>query len=73
MSNEPKIRADMTVLDVVHKYRRTEEVFRRCEAQAGACILCEALFETLADIAATYGLSLQDLLESLERAAADGP
>jgi len=65
------ITPDMTVLDVVSKYRRTEEVFRSYDAAAGECICCRALFDTLRDVAEKYGLDLDRLLEDLR--AAGGP
>ena len=59
----------MTVLDVVSKYRQTESVFRQYDRQAGECICCQALFDTLQDIAKRYGLDLGKLLADLETAA----
>ncbi|MGE4193678.1 MAG: hypothetical protein AB7E51_09845 [Pseudodesulfovibrio sp.] len=64
-----RITPDMTLLDVVHQYRSTEAVFRARDEQAGECLLCKALFETVADVAARYGLDLEALLADLEAAA----
>jgi hypothetical protein len=69
--NTPPITPDMTVLDVVSTYRETEDVFRRYDNQAGECVCCNALFETLQDVAAKYGLNLQELLAELCAAAQD--
>ena len=55
----------MTLLDVVHEHRATEDVFRARDEQAGECLLCKALFETVADAAARYGLDLDALLGDL--------
>jgi hypothetical protein len=63
--NTPPITPDMTVLDVVSTYRETEDVFRRYDNQAGECVCCNALFETLQDVAAKYGLNLHELLAEL--------
>ena len=60
----------MTLLDVVHRYRSTEAVFRARDEQAGECLLCKALFETVADAAARYGLNLDALMADLDAAAA---
>jgi len=60
---------EMTVLDVVSRYRQTEAVFKKYDKQAGECICCKALFETLRNIAARYGLNLDKLLLDLEAAA----
>nr|WP_207263845.1 hypothetical protein [Desulfovibrio sp. Huiquan2017] len=59
----------MTLLDIVHRYRATEPVFRARDEQAGECLLCKALFETVADVAARYGLDLDALMADLEAAA----
>ncbi|MBC8459610.1 MAG: hypothetical protein H8D67_16590 [Deltaproteobacteria bacterium] len=56
----------MTILDVVSKYRQTEAVFKQYDKQAGRCICCETLFETIKNVAAKYGLKLEDLLDDLE-------
>jgi len=60
------IRPEMTVLDVVSRYRKTEEVFKQYDKQAGECICCEALFESLQDVAEKYSLDLGKLLAELE-------
>lgn len=64
------ITPEMTLLEVLHKHRQTEEVFRRYEGQARDCLLCHALFNTLAEAAATYNLDLDRLLRDLQAAAA---
>jgi hypothetical protein len=69
--NTPPITPDMTVLDVVSTYRETEDVFRRYDNQAGECICCNALFDTLQEVATKYGLNLQELLAELCAAAQD--
>ncbi len=63
------IHADMTVLDVVSKYRQTEDVFKKYDEQAGECICCEALFDPLKDVAEKYRLDLEMLMADLESAA----
>ena len=47
-----RITPDMTLLDVAHRYRATEAVFRARDEQAGESLLCNALFETVADAVA---------------------
>jgi hypothetical protein len=59
----------MTVLDVVSKYRRTEDVFKKYDEKAGECICCQALFEPLKDVAKKYKLDLERLMADLESAA----
>lgn len=66
-----RITPDMTLLDIVHQHRATETVFRARDEQAGECLLCKALFETVADTAARYGLDLDALMADLEAVASD--
>lgn len=63
------IHADMTVLDVVSKYRQTEDVFKKYDEQAGECICCQALFDPLKDVAQKYRLDLEKLIADLESQA----
>lgn len=71
-NNTPRkggITADMTVLDTVAGWKETQAVFQRYDALAGECICCNALFETIGDMAQKYGLDLDGLLADLEVAA----
>ena len=63
------ISPDMTLLDVLYQHRQTEAVFRRYEGVAQGCLLCHALFDTLAEAAAKYGLDLDKLMKDLQEAA----
>ena len=63
--NDP-IDPEMTVLDIVSRYRKTEAVFKSYDEQTGECICCQALFEPLRNVAEKYGLDLQKLLVDLE-------
>lgn len=63
---------EMTVLDVISKYKKTEAVFKLYDRQACECICCQALFETLQDVAKKYDFSLGKLLSDLETAAGHG-
>ena len=65
MSFDP---ATTTVLDLVAAHPAAEAVFRRYDAPAGCCILCQALFETIDDLAARYGLDAKALADDLSRA-----
>lgn len=56
----------MTLLDVLSRCRQSEAVFRRYEAQAEACLCCEALFDTLEQVAEKYHLDLGRLLDDLQ-------
>ena len=65
-SEDCKIHPEMTVLDIIHMHRQTEFVFRRYDKQAGTCICCNALFETLEEVAEKYNLGLKGLLLELQ-------
>ena len=64
-ANNP-IQPEMTVLDVISRYRQTEAVFKRYDALVGECVCCRALFESLRDMAGKYNLDLKKLLADLE-------
>ncbi len=70
---EPVIEPHMTILDVVSRYRGTESVFSRYDEQAGTCLCCQALFETLEQVASLYGLDLERLTADLRSAASRDP
>ena len=69
LKKDHKIHAEMTVLNIVSKHRKTEAVFKNYDKKAGVCICCHALFEPLKKVAVRYGLNLEKLLEDLEAAA----
>jgi len=69
---ETLIFPEMTVLDVISKYKKTEAVFKLYDRQACECICCQALFETLQDVAKKYDFSLEKFLSDLETAAGHG-
>ncbi len=61
-----KVTADMGIMEVVNKYPKTTEVFRKYGL---GCIGCAAAhFETIADIAG-HGVSLEQMLKDLNEAA----
>ena len=62
------VNKDMTVLDVVSRYRETEAVFHAYDARAGECICCRALFDRLEDVSARYNLDIDEFLNDLESA-----
>lgn len=65
---EKTIRPDMTVLDVVSRFRQTESVFKKYDELAGVCICCQSLFEPIGEMARKYNLALPKLLADLEEA-----
>lgn len=60
-----KISPDMTVLDIVSKKKEAIDVFNRYEDQAGECICCSSLFETLEKISEKYHIDLETILNDL--------
>lgn len=56
------------VLDLVAEHPATQDVFRAYDAQAGCCLLCQGLFETISGLAARFGLDRAALVSDLERA-----
>ncbi|MEG6506097.1 hypothetical protein [Nitratidesulfovibrio sp. 1201_IL3209] len=64
----PRVTPDMTLLDVVHAHPATEAVFRSRDAEAGVCLLCTALFDSIETMAGRHHLDLSTLLDDLEQA-----
>lgn len=62
------IEPGMTVLDIVSKYKATQDVFKRWDDRAGECICCNALFESLNAVAEKYNLDLAALVQDLKKA-----
>jgi hypothetical protein len=56
----------MTLLEIMYRWRATEAVFKAYEGQAGVCLRCQALFDTLEKVAGTYRLDLAALLNDLK-------
>jgi hypothetical protein len=69
---ERTINPEMTILDVLSRYRHTEAVFRQYDERIGECICCTALLEPLKNLAAKYDLNLDELLKELEGSAGAG-
>jgi len=59
----------MTVLEVVSRHRATETVFKAWDHRAGECICCQALFDTVRQVAERYRLDLNRLVAELNDAA----
>ncbi len=57
---------ETSVLDVVSRFRQTERVFKEYDKIAGECICCQALFESLDDVARRYGFDRDQFLFDLE-------
>ena len=63
------IHPEMTVIDIIARYRKTEKVFKKFDKKAGVCICCEALFDTIRVVSEKFNLELKSLLSELKTAA----
>ena len=61
---------ELTLLDTVSRHRATEAVFRSRDAEAGVCLLCTHLFDSIQETARRRGLDLAALLLDLRQATA---
>lgn len=61
------ITPEMTILEIVDKYPQTESIIRKYDQQAGVCLCCQALFESLRDTAIKFGLNIEKLLDDLNQ------
>ena len=57
----------ITILDLVAAHPETQAVFRRYDAIAGCCLLCQGLFETVNALAARFSLDRNALVADLEK------
>ena len=67
--HEKSITPEMTLLDIISRHRETEAVFRKYDDQAGVCLCCQSLFDSLRAVAEKYGLDLNQILRELESVA----
>jgi hypothetical protein len=63
------ISKDEEVLSVMEQHPATQAVFEGYDAQAGECICCNALFQTIEEVAAKYSLDVEVFPEDINRAA----
>ncbi len=61
------ITAKMNLLEIVETIPRAEEIIRQYDEEAGCCLLCSNLFDSLEDVARTYSLDLNQILAKLEK------
>ena len=52
------ISLQMTLFDIIYRWRAAERIITAYEAQAGVCLRCHALFDTLEEAAKKYNLDL---------------
>ena len=63
---ENRVHPEMTVIDIITRYRETEKVFKKFDEKAGVCICCEALFDTIQVVSERFKLELESLLSDLK-------
>jgi hypothetical protein len=71
LDNGPRINPDMTILDIISRYRQTEAVFKQFDKKAGICLCCDALFSPLKDVAGKYCLDLEEMMAELKAVIED--
>jgi hypothetical protein len=71
MEQPQGVTPETVILDIIQRQRGTEAIFRRLEAETGACICCEGLFLTLREAAARFGFSAGDVLAEIRAAVRD--
>ena len=59
----------LTLVEVMTQWRSSEAIFQAYEPQAGTCLRCHALFDTLEEAAQKYHLNLEQLLADLNALA----
>lgn len=65
-SLDPKpVTSKMTLVEIMSQWRSTEEIFKSYETQAGTCLRCHDLYNTLEEVAQKYNLDLPQLLADL--------
>lgn len=61
----PIITPEMMVIDIIHQYRETEQIFKRMEQETGSCVCCQGLFLSLKDAAQQFGFDIERILVEL--------
>ncbi|NLL86869.1 MAG: hypothetical protein GX229_10330 [Syntrophomonadaceae bacterium] len=59
------INPNMSLLQIVELSPQSEEVFHQYDDEAGCCLLCNNLFDSLEEVARTYSLDLDQILAKL--------
>ncbi len=52
----------MSLLEIVESSPRSEGIIRQYDEDAGCCLLCNNLFDSLEDVARNYSLDLNQIL-----------
>jgi hypothetical protein len=68
-TNQGPVTPQMTLVEIMTQWRPSETIFQAYEPQAGTCLRCHALFDTLEEAAQKYNLDLTKLLAELNALA----
>jgi hypothetical protein len=71
LDNGSRINPDMTILDIISRYRQTEAVFKQYDEKADVCLCCDALFIPLKDVTDKYCLDLEEMMAELKAVIED--
>jgi len=64
-----KINAQTLLLDILTWYPAAQQLLAEYDRQAGVCLCCEALFDSVAEVAARCNLPADQLLARLRQLA----
>jgi len=64
-----EITAQTLILDVLTWYPAAQKLLAEYDRQAGVCLCCEALFDSVAEVAARCHLPVEQLLARLRQLA----
>lgn len=62
-----RITPNMSLLQIVELSPQSEDVFHEYDHEAGCCLLCNNLFDSLEEVARIYSLDLNHILTRLEK------
>ncbi len=68
-TDQGPVTPQMTLVEVMTQWRASEAIFKAYETQAGTCLRCHALFDTLEEAAQKYNLDLTKLVAELNALA----
>lgn len=54
-----------SLLEIVEDHPERESIIRAYDSKAGACLLCQNLFDRISDIEQQYSIDLTDMVDKL--------
>jgi hypothetical protein len=61
------ITPDMSLLEIVELSPQSEDIFHQYDDEAGCCLICNNLFDSLDKVTRTYSLNLDQILARLRK------